>query len=156
MSVCDLIVVMKEGVVQQVGEPQQVYDDPRNLFVARFLGTPPINLFSGRAEGGTLFIGEEAVMDIGTLSDRELTVAVRPEGFTVDPDGPLTCTLERVEVMGRDISIISKHQCSQSGALRSIVSAESLALAGSAEVRFSLKRGKVFLFDARSGERVYF
>ena len=45
MSISDKIVVMKDGKVQQIGAPQQVYDDPANLFVARFLGTPPINVF---------------------------------------------------------------------------------------------------------------
>ena len=47
MSISDSIVVMKDGVVQQIGKPQDVYDNPVNLFVARFLGTPPINLFEG-------------------------------------------------------------------------------------------------------------
>ena len=50
MSISDLIVVMKDGVVQQIGKPQEVYDNPVNLFVAKFLGTPPINLFSGRVD----------------------------------------------------------------------------------------------------------
>ena len=61
MSISDMIVVMKKGVVQQVGEPQKVYDDPVNLFVAKFLGTPPINVFTGRVEGEKLMIGDEAV-----------------------------------------------------------------------------------------------
>ena len=47
MSISDMIVVMKLGVVQQVGKPQEIYDNPTNLFVAKFLGTPPINVFSG-------------------------------------------------------------------------------------------------------------
>ena len=42
MSISDMIVVMKDGIVQQIGKPQDVYDSPVNLFVARFLGTPPI------------------------------------------------------------------------------------------------------------------
>ena len=48
MSISDLIVVMEAGVIQQTGRPQEVYDDPENLFVARFLGTPPINVFEDR------------------------------------------------------------------------------------------------------------
>ena len=47
MSISDRIVVMKDGVVQQIGKPQEVYDNPVNLFVAKFLGTPPINVFEG-------------------------------------------------------------------------------------------------------------
>ena len=51
MSISDMIVVMKDGVVQQIGKPQDVYDSPVNLFVSKFLGTPPINVFDGRGEG---------------------------------------------------------------------------------------------------------
>ena len=57
MSISDRIVVMKEGVVQQIGRPQAVYDDPANLFVARFLGTPPINEFTGQCRGDRLYLG---------------------------------------------------------------------------------------------------
>ncbi len=57
MSISDMIVVMKEGLVQQMGRPQEVYDNPANLFVAKFLGTPPINVFEGRMKNGKLYIG---------------------------------------------------------------------------------------------------
>ena len=60
MSISDCIVVMKAGVVQQIGRPQDVYDQPRNLFVAKFLGTPPINVFEGEVKGGKLWIGQES------------------------------------------------------------------------------------------------
>ena len=53
MSISDMIVVMKDGVVQQIGQPQDVYDSPVNLFVATFLGTPPINVLDGRVQGGS-------------------------------------------------------------------------------------------------------
>lgn len=56
ISISDQIVVMKDGSVQQTGRPQDVYDDPANLFVAKFLGTPPINVFSGRVSGGRLLL----------------------------------------------------------------------------------------------------
>ncbi|MBE6694448.1 MAG: ABC transporter ATP-binding protein, partial [Ruminococcaceae bacterium] len=61
MSISDMIVVMKLGVIQQVGEPQEIYDNPINLFVAKFLGTPPINVFRGCVQDGKLYIGEEYV-----------------------------------------------------------------------------------------------
>lgn len=61
MSICDIMVVMKLGVVQQIGEPQAIYDDPANLFVANFLGTPPINIFAGTVHDGGVFIGKEKI-----------------------------------------------------------------------------------------------
>ena len=70
MSISDVIVVMKLGVVQQVGKPQEIYDNPTNLFVAKFLGTPPINVFKGRVAGGKLYIGDVAVLDVPSVEDK--------------------------------------------------------------------------------------
>ncbi|MDD4006246.1 MAG: ABC transporter ATP-binding protein [Bacilli bacterium] len=56
MSISDTIVVMKDGVVQQIGEPQYVYDEPQNVFVAKFLGSPAINIFDGEIKNGVLFV----------------------------------------------------------------------------------------------------
>ena len=70
MSISDMIVVMKDGVVQQIGKPQDVYDSPVNLFVSKFLGTPPINVFEGEVKGGRLYIGDEAVLDAPGARDR--------------------------------------------------------------------------------------
>ncbi len=78
MSISDFIVVMKAGVVQQIGKPQAVYDDPDNLFVAKFLGTPPINVFNGAVKGGKVYIGEEAVLGVNGVDDGEVYVGIRP------------------------------------------------------------------------------
>ena len=107
MSISDQIVVMKLGVVQQIGAPQDVYDDPANLFVAKFLGTPPINVFEGSVQAGKLYIGENAVLDVPGVADQDVFVGVRPEGFNPDGNGPLQCKLSNVEVMGRDATYIS-------------------------------------------------
>ena len=64
MSISDMIVVMETGVVQQIAKPQQIYEDPINLFVARFLGTPPINVFKGEVKSGILYIGKDAVLKV--------------------------------------------------------------------------------------------
>ena len=83
MSICDIMVVMKLGLVQQIGEPQSIYDNPANLFVANFLGTPPINIFDGKIEGGKVYIGEEVIQDTD-LEDQAIKVGIRPEGFIYD------------------------------------------------------------------------
>ena len=70
MSISDMIVVMKDGIVQQIGKPQNVYDDPVNLFVAKFLGTPPINVFSGEVKNEQLYIGSEAVLSTPGVADQ--------------------------------------------------------------------------------------
>ncbi len=156
MSISDLIVVMKDGVVQQIGKPQAVYDSPVNLFVAKFLGTPPINVFDGEVKDGHLYIGEEAVLAVPGVANQSVTAAIRPEGFTLSEAGALSCDLSRVEVMGRDISVVSTHPKSQNVTIRSIISAENAVNTASQKVRFDLKPNKVFLFQKESGARIDF
>ena len=162
MSISDMIVVMKKGVLQQIGRPQDVYDDPTNLFVAKFLGTPPINVFSGYVKGGKLYIGGtddltggECVLDAEGIDDCLVTVGIRPEGFIPDAAGALTCQLNNVEVMGRDVSIVSTHPASAAATVRSIVDADYKVSAG-ATVSFALKPHKVFIFNRETEERIYF
>ena len=87
MSISDLIVVMKLGVVQQIDEPQKVYDSPVNLFVANFLGTPPINIFSGRVENGKVYYNTD-IKQATTLEETLaayifVVTAVKNNGLTV-------------------------------------------------------------------------
>lgn len=154
MSISDEIVVMKDGVVQQIGRPQEVYDNPVNLFVAKFLGTPPIHVFDGRIEDGKLYIGGAAVLDVDGAADQPVYVAIRPEGFILAEDGPLCCKLDRVEVMGRDISVVCTHPDCENAAIRAIINADSRVDTTRDTVRFALKPHKVFLFHREEQTRL--
>ena len=155
MSISDEIVVMKDGVVQQIGRPQEVYDSPVNLFVAKFLGTPPIHVFRGEVQNGQLLLGGTAVLAVPGAPEGPVTAAVRPEGFVLAENGPLVCALNGVEVMGRDISVVCRHPDCENAVIRAIISAENTVPAGGT-VRFSLKPRKVFLFDADTERRIPF
>lgn len=154
MSISDIIVVMKDGVVQQIGQPQEVYDNPANLFVAKFLGTPPISIFTGSVRDGRLYIGNDNVCKVDMEDNQNVYVGVRPEGFILKEDGPLACKLDRVEVMGRDISVVSQHEASQSPQIRSIISSDNKVDFGASQVRFAIKPNKIFVFDAETGSRI--
>ena len=154
MSISDRIVVMKAGVVQQIGKPQEVYDDPVNLFVAKFLGTPPINVWKGEIRNEKLCIGDAVLLDAPGQKDRAVFVGIRPEGFVLKEDGPLICRLGGVEVMGRDLSIVSTHEASLNSTIRSIISAETKVDTAAETVRFAVKPAKVFVFDGSSEERI--
>ena len=156
MSISDMIVVMKLGVVQQIGKPQDVYDDPTNLFVAKFLGTPPINVFSGKVENGTVYIGEHAVLNVSGVEDQEVTIGIRPEGFELAEDGALECSLNNMEVMGRDVSIVSTHPASLNPVIRSIINADNKVDITAATVRYNIKPHKIFIFNKETEERIYF
>ena len=171
MSISDMIVVMKDGVIQQIGEPQSVYDEPTNLFVAKFLGTPPINVFKGRVEKEKLWIGSDCVMDANGVEDQEVYAAIRPEGFilpeecdcqgscnqsvTGENNGMLHCSLQAVEVMGRDISVVVTHPHSENVMVRAIISSEIKVDTSKKEIGFELRRNKVFIFNKETEERIY-
>ena len=173
MSSSEFIVVMNDGVMQQIGSPQSVYDDPHNLFVAKFLGTPPINVFAGRIKDGQVYIGENAVFpvaelddekpdfepedaqEMGSAGDCDVWVGIRPEGFLPDPEGPLVLGLKGIEVMGRDITVVSTHPDFQGDTVRSIIDAQSGVDATKAEVRMRVRPSKLFVFDKNTEERLY-
>lgn len=154
MSISDLIVVMKDGVLQQIDSPQNVYDDPANQFVAQFLGTPPITLYDGRIEQGKLWIGNDAVLDVDQKQDQNVVIGVRPEGYILKENGHLHNEFVRTEVMGRDMSVLSKNTACQAPFVRSILSTEHLHLLQDNQAVFDLKPHKVFLFDVNNGQRL--
>ena len=155
MSISDLIIVMRAGIIEQIGKPQDVYDNPTNLFVATFLGTPPINIFTGKTANGKLYIGDDDVSDISLADEQDVFVGVRPEGFVLDSNGPLRCNQSHVELLGRDFSIISSHEASVNPTIRSIISSDSKVDFESDSIRFSLKPDKVFIFEKESQKRVF-
>ncbi len=155
MSISDRIAVMRLGVLMQMGKPQEVYDNPANLFVAKFLGTPPINVFEGRVRDEQLYIGDEAVFSVKGVADQEVWAGVRPEGFILREDGPLSCELNRVEIMGRDISVIAGHKACTAQTVRAIIGADTGVNTAASQVRFALKAGKVFLFHKETEERIF-
>ena len=154
MSISDVIVVMKDGIIQQMGKPQEIYDEPINLFVATFLGTPQINLFEGFVRDERVYVGESLVMDAKGAGDGDVFVAVRPEGFIVDANGPLTCSFVNREVMGRDTSVIATNEHFLGDNIRAIIPSEEEVIPVNGCISFSLKPHKVRLFDKNTEKRI--
>ena len=156
MSISDKIVVMKLGEMQQMGAPQEVYNSPANLFVAQFLGTPPINVFKGAVKGEKIYVGEDCVGEAKGIKDQEVSVAIRPEGFVLANEkdkGVLHAECEMIQVMGRDISVVAKNELCTKPTFKAIISADDKVNPG--KVAFKVKPHKVFIFDAETDERIY-
>ncbi len=155
MSISDEIVVMKEGIEQQRDRPQEVYNNPSNLFVAKFLGTPPINVFLGRIENRALYIGKNKLfMAPKDVEDQDVYVGIRPEGFTIgETGGVLRAEVEQIETLGRDISIIcKKDECTQP-TFKAIINADSHVKIG--KIVLGVKKNKVLVFNRDTEERVF-
>ncbi len=157
MSICDQIVVMKLGVVQQIDSPQNVYNSPANLFVATFLGTPPINVFKGRLDGKKVVIGDDVVYEAKKdLGKKDVYVAIRPEGFAIAKDGDkgvLHCESDMVQIMGRDISIVARNPLCTKETFKIIVQQEDLTTDKKLAVK--VKPYKMFIFDGETEERIF-
>ena len=156
MSISDKIVVMKLGEMQQMGAPQEVYNSPANLFVAQFLGTPPINVFKGAVKGEKIYVGEDCVGEAKGIKDQEVSVAIRPEGFVLASDkdkNVLHADCEMIQVMGRDISVVAKNEACTKPTFKAIISADDTVNPG--KVAFKVKPHKIFIFDAETDERIY-
>ncbi len=103
LNICDEIAIMKDGVLQQYGAPQDVYDKPANRFVAEFLGGTKINLLKAHIRAGVLLVDGLRICDNVPLSDGQVTLGIRPENLlsraAKDSDG-LTARVERLTRLG--------------------------------------------------------
>ena len=154
MSISDFIVVMKLGVVQQIDEPQKVYEEPANLFVAKFLGSPAINVFDGELKGGKLLLnGKEIDKDPAYKGDdRPVKVAVRPESFEyVEKGGNIPVKVTTIEHIGRDITV-NGDILDQKNHIKAIIPSElRTKILGKEEISFKAKR--LYVFE-ETGERI--
>ena len=160
LTMANRIVVLRDGVVQQIGTTTEVYGQPANTFVATFVGSPPMNLFRGRlaAESGvTTFVGPVTVPLDGRLGAAappgdEVTLGIRPEDVQVVSDGTpgaITGAVELVEAVGAD-SFLSVMVGDRSVMVR--VPADSPLREGE-RVHMCLPAARVRLFDAE-GQRL--
>ena len=123
---------------------------------------PVTDKAAAMGDGNAEICGKAAI--VGEMSDKEVYVGIRPEDFILKEDGVLTCDLNRVEVMGRDITVVSAHPDCQNVEIRSIISSENreevealMEKTGTAStVRFDVKPHKVHIFSTETGERIYF
>ena len=159
MSISDKIVVMKLGEMQQIDAPQNVYNNPANLFVAQFLGTPPINVFKGTIKGNKAFVGEDLVYESEeeiSAEEKPVWVAIRPEGFAPAKKGDkcvLHATSDMIQILGRDISIVAKNEHCTKPTFKAIISQEEMT--NDVNLSLKVKKHKVYLFDFETEERIY-
>ncbi len=157
MSISDQIVVMKLGEMQQIDSPQAVYNSPANLFVAQFLGTPPINVFKGQIKKNKVYIGDDVVYTLkDKIEDKEVYVAIRPEGFskaTKEDKEVLHAKLSMIQVLGRDISIVATNENCTKDTFKVIISSEDRS--DDENLLLKVKPNKMFIFDGETEERIY-
>jgi multiple sugar transport system ATP-binding protein len=166
MTLGDKVAVMKDGIIQQFGTPKQIYNDPANLFVASFIGSPPMNFIPlrlQRKDGRLLALLDSGqarcelplgMLDAG-LEDREVILGMRPEQIVLAPVEPNGLPTIRAEVQvteptGPDTLVfVTLNQSKVCCRL-----APDVAPQVGESLNLQFDPSKVLLFDAKSGERL--
>jgi multiple sugar transport system ATP-binding protein len=155
MTMADVIVILRDGYIEQVGKPMEVYDRPANLFVAEFIGAPTMNILRGTVETSG---GAPAVRIAGGValplpegarvaSGQAIAYGVRPEHFHPSPNGGIEARINVVEPTGPEVHIYAdlggEEICAISRDRTEFTPGEAITLAP--------ERGRVHLFDAETG-----
>jgi len=163
MTMGDRIAIINEGALQQAASPSEVYARPANLFVAGFIGNPPMNTISGRpvSEGSDLSIDTAAgrialpaahQAAIRRSNAQQVVVGVRPERVEIGRDGPLEARVVVTESLGYERHVICRLTDGQSVIVRLV--GEAPGPPDGTTVRLGTPVDHLHLFDADSGERI--
>jgi len=171
MTLGDRIAVMSAGELQQLGHPQDVYDRPTNLFVAGFIGSPPMNLIRGVARSGRITAGDLS-FDRAGVPDSDIAVGMRPETLTLPVDGlpSFTVLVDVVEPLGDEVVVHGSTQGTtvETGAeeeeiptaiegSRAPITARfdpGVRLSPGESIPLSVKPERLHLFDLRTGDAI--
>jgi multiple sugar transport system ATP-binding protein len=148
MTLGDHIAVLRDGRLQQTGTPQEVYDQPANAFVAGFIGSPPMNLFQGVAQGGRISAGDFVVERPG-VADGQVIVGLRPQALRPAHDGlpALDFLIDVVEPLGDEVVL---HGTAAATPAVACLDSRERPAPGSI-LRLCIEPGEVHVFDAASG-----
>ena len=154
MTMADKIVVMRDGIVEQVGSPLDLYDRPANMFVAGFIGSPAMNFLEGNILDG-VFVGDGLTHPLAGLPDdldgQSVVLGIRPEHIELADAGPAAAVV-LTEQTGSETNIHLKLGANPLNCLAK----GRIAVEPGQSVHLRMQPGKVHLFDARTGKRIQF
>ena len=164
LTMGDRIAVLKDGLLQQVGSPRDMYDRPANVFVAGFIGSPAMNLMSGRIVDGGVEVHEQFIpvprAALDQASGNTVTVGIRPEAITVTADRGVPMDIALVEQIGADSYLYGTlaadaHDTSlnENRQVVARVTTPSPPRRGD-RVRLSVENARIHVFDGHTGLRL--
>ena len=158
LSISDRIVLMNQGIVQQFDKPQNLYLEPANLFVAKFMGNPIINIYEMNKEGNVL-VGDDFSIDLSLLTEERVreefnlnkyVVGIRPEYFILSKNPLFNAKVETAELIGKDCILNFKINNKNSKAITDI----NEGICENDEVGFEIDYNGIYIFK-EDGTRVY-
>ena len=153
MTMADRMIVMNDGVAEQIGSPLEVYQTPQTLFAAQFIGSPAMNLIDGRIEAGKLQLQNQSVIPCGGGYEGEVVVGIRPEHLHPDVNGPLEMRVGLAEPLGANTLLHGSLTGSGEALTASLYGVHQPP--GSAQpMRLAVAAEDIHLFDKTSGQRI--
>jgi sn-glycerol 3-phosphate transport system ATP-binding protein len=157
MTLADRLVVMNQGNAEQIGTPDDVYGAPASLFVAGFIGSPPMNVLEGAVArpGAVRLAGGPELAAAGARAmkaDAPVKIGLRPEHLALDAAGPIPFTVELIEKLGAD-TLLYGRAGDAAGTLTVRVDGAATHRLGES-LRLSVAPERVHLFDPASGKRL--
>ena len=151
MTMADRMIVMNEGVAEQIGTPLEVYETPQTLFAAQFIGSPAMNVFDARVESGRLVVGGAAVGKAGGANGG-VKLGIRPEHLTRNARGPIEATVHASEPLGAN-SLLHGRLASTGTPVTISLPGVHPVKGGGEKMRFSMDAANIHLFDPETGQR---
>ena len=151
MTMADRMIVMNAGVAEQIGSPLEVYETPRTLFAAQFIGSPAMNIVDAEVKNGTVLYQGVHIAD-ATGADGPVKLGVRPEHLVPDSAGPIKVRVKLAEPLGANTLL---HGSIEGGQNDFTISLQGVHKSpNDTEIRsFSIEPGKAHVFDAATGIR---
>ena len=151
MTMADRMIVMNAGIAEQIGTPLEVYETPRTLFAAQFIGSPSMNVVDAQVKGATVFLGDQSVA-VAMGAEGPVKLGVRPEHLVLDDDGPIQMKVKMAEPLGAN-TLLHGVLVGTTESFTVSLQGVHLLSADNMDLSFSVQAGKAHLFDADTGLR---
>jgi sn-glycerol 3-phosphate transport system ATP-binding protein len=151
MTMADRMIVMNAGIAEQIGTPLEVYETPRTLFAAQFIGSPAMNIIDAEVKDGKVLFGGQPVADTG-CADGRVKLGVRPEHLVPEDAGPLRVVVKMAEPLGANTLLHGALEGSVSGFTASLQGVHLMPEINTAR-GFRIETGKAHIFDVETGLR---
>jgi len=153
MTLADRVVVMNQGVVQQVGTPVDIYDKPQNTFVAAFIGSPAMNLLEGVIENGTFTCNDVCIGGLSAIPSGKVTLGFRAEDATIadaHEEAAIKSPVYSMELLGEATMVTMR----VAGSLVSVKAGKDYRIAIGEQAGITVPASICQLFNSESGERI--
>jgi ABC-type sugar transport system ATPase subunit len=150
MTLGDRIVVINNGIVEQVGTPKDIYSKPNTKFVAEFIGSPQMNIFNCKIDNGIAKIDNNSINLDKSINIDDASIGIRPDDIQISDSGSISCKANLVEYLGSDMIIYSslgdqEFSCKLSS---------KIDVKAGDEFKFDIQPSLVHVFDNSSGKRL--